>query len=241
MRPLGAHDGSVEVRVRIAIVSDIHGNLPALEAVVADVEKQSIDEVWCGGDIGWAGPWASECIATVRDGGWTTVKGNADVWITGDPQTVPPGKARTKAERMAHEHAVSEDDARWLLNLPLGHSGPGSILLVHGTPDSQFDAPMPDAPAAEFAPYEGRAAIVVYGHVHRAFVRRLADSTIVCNTGSVGLPMDSDTACYLIVDQRGPEWSLVHRRVNFDREAALARAREMGGVVGATFEELMSS
>ena len=52
--------------MRIAILSDIHGNLPALEAVFGDVKTQSPDEVWVGGDLGWAGPWARECIAQVR-------------------------------------------------------------------------------------------------------------------------------------------------------------------------------
>ena len=227
--------------MRIAIVSDIHGNLLALDAVVTDIEKQSVDEVWCGGDIGWAGPWASECIARVRKWGWATVRGNGDVWITGDPQTVTDPQKRSLFEDIARQHAISEDDARWLLDLPLGHSGAGSVLLVHGTPDSPFDAPQPDAPAAAFEPYEGQAAVVVFGHVHKAFVRRLGDGTIVANAGSIGLPLDGTTACYLIVDIAGAEVTLVHRRVPFDRRAGLAQARTMGGAAEQLFTELMNA
>ena len=74
--------------MRVAVVSDIHGNLVALEAVEADLKTQSPDEVWCAGDLGWAGPWAAECIERVRSAGWVTIKGNTDVWIGGDPQTI---------------------------------------------------------------------------------------------------------------------------------------------------------
>jgi predicted phosphodiesterase len=222
--------------VRIAIVSDIHGNLPALEAVIADIDKHSPDEIWCGGDLGWAGPWASECIERVRSAGWPTVRGNADVWITGDPQAVPD-EHRHYMQAMARAHAIARRDVEWLLGLPLGHSGPGSMLLVHATPQTAFDAPMPDAPAADFSGYLDVANVVVYGHVHRAFVRRLVDGTIVCNTGSVGLPMDGDSATYLLVDRDGPEFTLRHRRVDYDRQAAVAEAQLIGPPIGPHFLE----
>lgn len=211
--------------MRIAVIADIHGNLMALDAVMSDIETQEVDEVWCGGDIAFGGPWATECIARVRDAGWTTVKGNTDIWVTGDPQPHTDPEARTFIEEMASAHAVSDDDARWLVNLPLGHSAPGSMLLVHGTPDSPFEGPMPDSPVADFAPYEGRAGLVIYGHVHRAFVRKLSDGTIVCNTGSVGMPSDSADACYLLLDANGPSWMVRYRRVQFDRRAVVAQLK----------------
>jgi predicted phosphodiesterase len=213
--------------VRVAVIADIHGNLVALDEVMTDIEAQGVDEIWCGGDIAWGGPWPSQCVARVREAGWPTIKGNTDVWVTGDPQTFTAEEDRLEIKRLADAHRIDEDDAHWLLNLPLGHSGTGSILLVHGTPESPFTGPMPDAPAAEFLAYQGHANIVLYGHVHRAFVRRLADGTVVCNTGSVGLPMDGPTACYLLMDQDGPDWTLRHRRVPFDRRAVIAEAHRM--------------
>jgi predicted phosphodiesterase len=223
--------------VRIAILSDIHGNLPALEAVVRDIERRAPDEIWCGGDIAWAGPWASECIRFVRDAGWPTVRGNTDVWITGDVQGVADPRDRVELEAMAAEHAIAEDDARWLLSLPLGHTAPGSILLVHGTPLSPFEGAMPDAPPEDFSSYEGHAALVVCAHVHTAFVRRLSGGSLVCNTGSVGLPKDADTASYLLLDRDGPELTLRHARVAFEREAGRERARAIGGRLGERWLE----
>ena len=221
--------------MRIAVVSDIHGNLMALDAVMTDLERQAPDEVWCGGDLGWGGPWASECIQRVRDAGWTTIKGNTDIWITGDPQTIVEPAEREELKRVAIAHAISKEDANWLVNLPLGHSAAGSILMVHGTPQSAFVAPLPNAPEAEFAPYESKAGLVIFGHVHHAFTRRLTDGTIVCNPGSVGIPADDKTASYLLIDQNGPGWTLRHRRVEFDRRAGIAQAKVIGGPVGERF------
>ncbi|MDQ3963397.1 MAG: metallophosphatase family protein [Actinomycetota bacterium] len=223
--------------MRIAVLSDIHGNLLALDAVMSDLDAQSVDEVWCGGDLGWGGPWASECIARVRKEGWPTVRGNTDIWITGDPQSIDDPAKRELFEAIARAHAIGEDDAHWLLNLPLGYSGAGSILLVHATPETPFDAPLPEEPAARFAPFAGKAALVVYAHVHRAFVRRLADGTLVANTGAVGFPMDDESASYLIIDAQGPECSLIHRRVRFDRRGGLAQAKELGDPIESWFRQ----
>ena len=227
--------------MRIAVLSDIHGNLMALDAVMADVREQSPDQIWCGGDVGWAGPWSSECIAMVSESGWPTVRGNTDVWITGDPQTVEDEQQRKELQALAEAHDVSDTDLQWLLNLPLGHSGPGSILLVHGTPNSPFVGPMPDDPAADFMPYKGQASLVIYGHVHRAFTRRLTDGTLVANPGSVGVPADSELASYLLIDQEGPDVTLRHRRVQYDRAEAVERARRLGGPIAELFIQNLGS
>lgn len=212
-------------QLRIAILSDIHGNLMALDAVMTDMESQSPDQIWCGGDIAWGGPWARECIARARAGGWICVKGNTDIWITGDPQTVETPEDRVIFNELAAIHDVGTDDARWLANLPLGYTPAGSLLLVHGTPATPFQAPMPDAPAKEFRVYEDQAKVVVYGHVHHAFNRRLAGGTTVINAGSVGFPEDEDRACYLLIDRDGPDLTWKHRRVEYDRRAVIAEAK----------------
>jgi predicted phosphodiesterase len=211
----------------------------ALDAVMTDMESQSPDQVWCGGDIAWGGPWASECIARVRDAGWPTVRGNTDVWVTGDPQAVESEEERKRLAAIAAAHDISDDDAKWLLNLPVGHTGPSGMLLVHARPDSIFNAPGPDGHPQDFAVYEGKAQILVYAHVHRAFVRRISDTTIVANTGAVGVPKDGTTASYLIVDIDAPNVTFTHRRVEFDRRAGLAQARTLGPPLSDYFAELL--
>lgn len=223
--------------MRIAVVSDIHGNLLALDAVMTDLESQEPDQVWCGGDIAWGGPWASECIARVREAGWACVKGNTDIWISGDPQTIESVEARALFNELAAIHNVSPEDARWLAQLPIGYTPAGSILLVHGTPDSPFIAPLPDAPDSEFAVYADQAQVVVYGHVHHAFVRRLTGGTIVANPGSVGMPMDSQTASYLLIDRDGTDLTMRHRRVEWDRRAVIAQARRTPEPLGSRILE----
>ena len=218
--------------MRIAVLSDIHGNLMALDAVMTDIEKQAPDQVWCGGDLGWGGSWASECITRVREMGWPTVKGDTDVWITGDPQTVADPREREVLASLAAIHNISNDDAMWLAQLPLGYSPAGSILLVHGTPLTPFAAPDPDDGAAEFQIYEDQAKLVIYGHVHHGFIRRLAGGTLVANTGAVGFPADGDTASYLLIDRDGPDVTLRHRRVEFDRRAVIAQARKTAAPLG---------
>lgn len=225
--------------MRIAILADIHGNLIALEAVMKDVEEQSPDQIWCGGDLGWLGPRASECISYVREAGWPTVKGNTDVWICGDPQTVEGDDARRRHQEVAAQHDISEDDALWLISLPIGHTGPGSVLMVHGTPASPFTAPMPEEPPATFTPYEGKAGLVVFGHVHVPFVRQLSDGTVVANPGSVGLPADGTSASYMLLDQQGADWTIRHRRVEFDVSSAIEQARVFGGPGGERFIDLL--
>jgi predicted phosphodiesterase len=201
----------------------------ALDAVMTDIERQTVDEVWCGGDIAWAGPWPHECIERVRQAGWATVRGNTDIWVTGDPQTLTSEDDRAAVMDIAASHEITASEADWLLSLPLGHSAPASILLVHGTPVSPFVGPMPDAPHAEFTPYEGQANVVVFGHVHHAFTRRLADGTIVVNAGSVGVPLDEPSACYLLLDVNGSDITLVHRRIDYDRRAVRAQAKRLDG------------
>lgn len=225
--------------MRIAVLSDIHGNLTALEAVMKDVDQRSPDQIWCGGDLGWLGPRANECISCVREAGWPTVKGNTDVWIAGDPQTVEGDETRRKHQEIAAQHGISDDDARWLVALPLGHTAPGSVLMVHGTPDTPFAAPFPEEPPAAFAPYEGKAALVIFGHVHVPFVRQLSGGTVVANPGSVGLPADGVMASYMLLDQQGADWTIRHRHVEFDVGSVIDQARAFGGAAGERFVELL--
>jgi len=203
--------------VRLAIVSDIHGNLQALEAVIADLERVAPDLVVHGGDLAFNGPRPAECIDRVRELGWPGVMGNMDQALESH------GIERRVA--WARER-IGEDRVAWLQRLPLEWRHDDQVALVHAAPGDVWRAVFPESGDAElratFAPLGAR--IAVYAHIHRAFVRRIGDLT-VANSGSVGLPLDGDArAAYLLIE----DGQAHTRRVAYDVERAAAEVLACG-------------
>ncbi len=217
--------------VRLAIVSDIHGNLAALEAVIADLEVQAPDLIVHGGDLSVMGPRPAEIIDLVRELGWAGVLGNTDE-ILYDRSSQPEQESRAPKLRdwlrILFETLspwararLSEEQIRWLRELPR-EGRREDLLLLHAAPADLWRAPMPEATDLEFAQTYGglQASLVVYGHIHRPFVRA-SDGLTVANSGSVGLPYDGDwRPSYLLVDDGVPSV----RRVTYDLQRA---ARDM--------------
>jgi putative phosphoesterase len=217
--------------VRTAVVSDIHGNLTAFDAVIADIERQSVDRVVHGGDLVLMGAQPAEVIDRVRELGWPGIVGNTDeaLWR-------PDEHARQKAlaPRLApllwlifHDYApatqelIGDERLEWLRRLPV-QQRTEDMTAVHAAPCDLWRAPMPDADDAElaavYAPLE--TSTVVYGHIHRPYTRTLDERLTIANTGSVGMPFDGDArASYLLVEDGRPR----PIRVEYDveREAAL--------------------
>ena len=221
--------------MRIAVVSDLHGNLFALEAVVADLATQAPELVLHGGDLATAGPRPAEVVDRVRGLGWPGVRGNTDEvpyteQVEREVRAGAPKLARWldamfgtlgpwSAERLGPERQ------RWLHMLPDRHEE-DSLRLVHATPGSLWRAPMPDASPDELeAAYaELGGALTVYGHIHRPFVAPRRQG-LVANSGSAGAPWDGDQrASYLVIDEGTPHV----RRVGYDVDAAVRDAREVG-------------
>lgn len=221
--------------MRVAVLSDIHGHLVALEAVARDIERQNPDLVIHGGDLAVIGPRPAEVLEFVRAAGWPGVLGNTDQ-ILFDRASRPVQEAR--APRLlswlkvlfddltpwAYER-LSADQISWLKHLPMQWRSDGAVL-VHASPNDLWRGPMPDATDTElgdlFGPTQARLAL--YGHIHRPYVRRLASLT-VANTGSVGLPYDGDPrASYVLISDGVPEV----RRVDYDLGMAAHDARASG-------------
>jgi putative phosphoesterase len=221
--------------MRIAVVSDIHGNLTALEAVIADLRKAGPDLVVQGGDLGGNGSRPAEIIDCIRDLKWPGVAGNTDemLWrperldelAARVPQLGPLMNAirDTAASSLA---AIGPERLAWLRQLPDCWSGHG-VSVVHASPGNFWQAPMAQAPDEEllltYAPLN--TPVVVYGHIHVPYVRTLPALTIA-NSGSVGLPYDGDPrACYLLID----DGNVSIRRVVYDvhDEIAALAAREV--------------
>jgi predicted phosphodiesterase len=208
--------------MRIAIVSDIHGNRTAFEAVLADLWQTSPDLILHGGDLADSGSSPVEIVDHIRDLGWQGVVGNTDEMLF-VPETLQKAAERSPQlhdlfaaiEEMAAatREALGEGRLAWLRSLPLEQVR-GPMALVHASPGNPWRAPMPEASDAELASvYEplGRP-VAVYAHVHRPYVRSIS-RMLVANTGSVGLSYDGDPrAAYLLLD--GTEAEI--RRVEYD-------------------------
>jgi putative phosphoesterase len=220
--------------MRIAVISDIHGNLPALEAVLADLRATSPDLVVQGGDLVANGASPGEVVDVIRELGWPGVVGNTDEMLWNPDGLADLARRVPQLSRLfetMQQVVVPETTAalgaarlQWLQSLPERWSGQG-VSIVHASPASLWRAPSPEAPDDELTEtYASLGATrVVFGHIHRPFVRRVG-STIVANAGSVSLSYDGDPrASYALVSEDAVEI----RRVAYDveREAALLAAR----------------
>jgi putative phosphoesterase len=211
--------------VRIAILSDVHGNLTALEAVVAELDRDPPDLVVHGGDLALTGGQPAEAVDLIRERGWPGVVGNTDeaVWR---PRELQVQEARAPKLRVllrdlfqqqvpATRDMLGDERIEWLRTLPEEWRA-GELLLVHASPGDLWRAPMPDAEDDELREaYAGHdASVVVYGHIHQPYVRQVGELT-VANSGSVGQPFDGDwRASYLLIEDGEPA---VHR-VEYDLE-----------------------
>jgi predicted phosphodiesterase len=217
--------------MRIAVVADVHGNLTALEAVVADLRRQSPDLVLHGGDLPASGARPAAVVDRIRELGWPGVCGNTDemLWTS-----APLADLARRLPRLGETWRVIEEIARhtrdelggermrWLADLPR-ELRRGPLALVHASPGNLWAAPPPEAGDADllatYGPLAAPAApIAVYAHIHRPFVRNLGAASatgprpralLVANTGSVSLSYDGDPrASYLLLDaadaQDGP-------------------------------------
>jgi predicted phosphodiesterase len=208
--------------MRIAIVSDIHGNRTAFEAVLADLRQTSPDLILHGGDLADGGASPVEIVDQIRDLGWRGVVGNTDEAVFrpesleefASQSSAPPSLWAAVREMMtATREALGEERIAWLRGLPLSQMH-GPMALVHASPESPWRAPAHTASDAElesvYAPLG--QPIAIYAHIHRAYVRGVA-GMIVANTGSVGLSYDGDRrAAYLLLDESRP----AVRRVEYD-------------------------
>jgi predicted phosphodiesterase len=218
--------------VRIAVVSDIHGNRTAFEAVLADLRETSPDLILHGGDLADGGASPAEIVDQIRDLGWRGVLGNADEMYSRpesleefvSQSSAPPALWNAVRDMAAATAAVlGQERIQWLGGLP--HTlKEHPIALVHASPQDCWRAPRVDADEIELESVYGplRMPVAVYGHIHRPFVRtipsRYRGEMIVANTGSVSHSYDGDRrASYLLIDELNP----VIRRVDYDLEKEL--------------------
>ena len=222
----------------VAVITDIHGNLPALEAALERIEELGIEDVYCGGDLVGYGPHPNEVCALIADRGIPTIYGNYDYAIARDlddcgcAYITPEDRAlgqRSVAWTLEHTDQRSKDFMRELpfdLRFPVGERG---VHLVHGSPRKVNEYLFEDKPARL---YERLAAaegdqVLVFGHTHKPWAHEYGGVLFV-NCGSVGKPKDGDPrAAFAILRSAPTGVEVTIERVTYDAEAV---AREVAAV-----------
>lgn len=227
--------------MRYALISDVHANLPALDAVLADIEQRQVDATYHLGDLVGYAPWPNEVVQRLDAEGIPGIAGNYDSTVATDYKHCGCRYEDPRQEELSHisyawtrEHVTPETKA-WLGALPFrvdlrpfGGHGPGpTMTLVHGnqalntvyvTEDRSDDflTKMGGAIGAR------EADLIAFGHTHKPW-HRVVDGVHFVNTGSVGRPKDGDPrAGYVIVEFETSEPSIEFRRVEYDVEKAAA-------------------
>lgn len=214
--------------MRVAAIYDIHGNLPALEAVVDDIRRSGVDEIVVGGDV-LPGPMPRETLAFLAELDIPTryIRGNGDRAVLEQLTGVEPitlaeqyrEVVRWTASQLGEEHARVL--ASWPRTLRIEIDGAREVLFCHATPRSDTELFTRLTSDERLTPvFEGvGAGLVVCGHTHMQFDRMVAHTRLV-NAGSVGMPFGEPGAYWL---RLGPDVEL--RRTMYDLDAAAARIR----------------
>lgn len=228
--------------MRVAVLSDIHGNFQALESVIKDLQENHCDKVLCLGDLAMAGPQPRMVIDYIRQqNNWVVIQGNTDKLIADfSPEVFEDVKKGfpVMANALADDILVIEEDKKdYLKNLPpqkeLVLDGV-KVLLVHGSPRRNNEDILPNMPLNEIENMlAGTDADLIFcGHTHVPAGYQTNSKQTVVNVGSVGRPMTSEPkSCYVIADFQDGGFSIEHRFVDYDRETAaeIIRARGFEG------------
>jgi putative phosphoesterase len=224
---------------QIAVITDIHGNLPALQAALARIDELGIQEIYCGGDLVGYGPHPDEVCALIRERAIPTIYGNYDHAIGRDEHdcgcayiTQHDRDLGQQSVEWTLEHTSQEakDFMRTLpfdLHFPLGDF---DVHLVHGSPRKVNEYLFEDKPASL---YERLAAaesgdVLVFGHTHKPWVADFGGVRFV-NCGSVGKPKDGDPrGAFAVLTATPSEVQVRIERVGYDAEAVASEVRAAG-------------
>ena len=218
--------------MRIAIFSDIHGNLQALDAVLTDIAAQRPDAIYCLGDLVGYGASPNDVTERIRHEGSPTIMGNYDDGVGFDRDEC--GCAyREESERLLGDRSLAWTKARVTaenkaflksLEKEIRFEADGKrILLVHGSPRKMNEYLFEDRPVSSFQRLaaSSNADVIVFGHTHKPYVKEV-DGVLFVNDGSVGKPKDGDwRACYIILENGAATF----RRVEYDVKTAAAAIR----------------
>jgi len=219
--------------MRIAILSDIHGNLPALDACLADLESQGgADGIVVAGDLCLGGPKPKKVLQRLEEIGAACVRGNTDRYIS---DAVPDEKITSaeSAQIAWTRREIGERWIAWLADLPFAlriGEDDNQLLIVHANPKSDDEHIWPDAEEKTLHKLIGEenATAIAFGHLHIPYVR-IWRGKLLANVSSAGLPKDGDPrAGYAILTEREGGWEAKHRRVPFDVKKVATQLADCG-------------
>jgi putative phosphoesterase len=232
--------------MKAALLGDVHANLPALEAVLAHAEGEGVEVIWNVGDLVGYNAFPEEVVQRLRAEGALSVIGNYDLKVLKFPKKDDKWRRKKRPEKWrafkwAYEN-LSEESRTYLASLPrevrLRIDG-RTVLLTHGSPASVSEHLYADTPEERLRELAAlaEADVIVMGHSHRAFVRKVNDVWFI-NTGSVGRQDDGDPrAGYAVLNLHDGDVRVQHHRIEYDVAAATAAIREAG--LPREFEEMM--
>lgn len=223
--------------MRYALISDIHSNLPALEAVIADIDEREVDAVYHLGDLVGYAPWPDEVVSLLTERGIRGIAGNYDSTVANDYKHCGCKADTPRDEELSHQSYewtranVSPETKQALSELPFrtdlrpegGHTSRPQLILVHGTPTLNtlyWTEDRPDSFCTKMASTAGakEGDLIAFGHTHKPWTREV-EGVRFLNLGSVGKPKDKDPrACYAVVETDGGISSVEHVRVGYDVE-----------------------
>ena len=226
--------------MRIAIISDIHGNLSALDAVLADLRSRPVDATYCLGDLVGYAAHPNEVTERIRAEGIPTIMGNYDDGVgfdrdeCGCAYTNPVDKTLGDQSLAWTKATVTADNKAYLRTLvsKIRLEATGKrVLLVHGSPRRINEYLFEDRPTSSFQRLaaSSHADIIVFGHTHKPYTK-LVDDVLFVNAGSVGKPKDGDwRACYIMLDLSNRADPVEFIRVPYDvaSETAAIRATDL--------------
>ena len=209
----------------LAVLYDIHGNLPALARVLDETESLAVDGFVLGGDYGTPSPWPLETLDRLRAlPNATWIRGNGERWLREPPHDRP----EVMEAYDVFSGGLPDELVEWLYALPAQAELDGN-LYVHGSPLSDVESFAPEPQDHEGRMLAGvHDRTIVFGHSHQQFRRPGPDRTDLVNPGSVGMPLDGDPRAAWATWDR----AFVFRRTEYDHERAAAAYRTLGGNFG---------
>jgi len=221
--------------MKVALIGDVHANLPALEAVLAHAREQNVEAIWNVGDFVGYGPFPDEVVQLLRQQDVLSIVGNYDLKVLKFKEKKDKWRKSKPYEKYlafkwAYEQ-LSKKNRKYLrfLTQEIRMRVKGwHILLTHGSPASNEEHLTPDTPddrLRELAQM-AQADVIICGHSHQPFVRQV-DGIWFINTGSVGRPDDGDPrACYAILEITRENLAVQHYRIAYDVARAVAAIQE---------------